>query len=390
MSKQSNPENDELYHQKIIQQYSKEEEAAKKTSDTVEKTAKQKEASTKSYLKAIEKAYKEQVEKEFRDLDFSHQMGYISNEQYYNKMATLRDKYFESGSEDWQKYTLKINKYHLELVEKQKEDIISLYDEISKEAENAIKYTEKKYEKLTTKLSKSAPMATKYTSTFVGQGAGLVLENGIWRNYEDYIVEEYRASDFKAETEKLERLYNLFNAIKNKGVSNEFLNEFTNLSTDDMLGTANALLSMSEEDFNNFYTSWQRFQNMAEQTAYKMTEPDREAIIAEYENLGDDLKQSLTDAFGTIPETFYEYGKLSADEFGKGFASRINAVQSYVSSSARFSSDSGGSSKTSETSETTEASSTSNTYNFYGSDKTDGERLYEVMRFNEITKMRGE
>ena len=384
MARQSNPENDEYYHQKIIEEYSNEEKAAEKTAETVEKTTKQKETATKKYLKAIEKAYKEQIEKEFRDIEFSHQMGYMSDEQYYNKMAILRDKYFEKGSEDWQKYTLKINKYHLEMVEKQKQDIISLYDEISREAEKAIESAEKKYEKLYSKLSGSAPLATKYTSTFVGQGAGLVLENGVWRNHEDYVVEEYRATDFKAETKKLERLYNLFNAIKEKGVSNEFLSQFTNMSADDMLGTANALLSMNDEDFEKFYTSWERFKSVSEDTAYKLTEPDREAIIAEYGSLGDDLKQSLEDTFGTIPETFYEYGMLSAEEFGKGFASRVNTISAFVEGGGTLvRKNSGGSSEGA-------SGDTNNTYNFYGSDKTDGERLYDVMRFNEITKMRGE
>ena len=51
MSKQSNPETDVLYHQKIIEEYSKEEEAAKKTADTVTKTNTQKTASAKKYLK---------------------------------------------------------------------------------------------------------------------------------------------------------------------------------------------------------------------------------------------------------------------------------------------------------------------------------------------------
>ena len=390
MARFSNPENDEYYHQKIIEQYSNEEKAAQKTAETTEKTLKQKETATKKYLKAVEKAYKEQIEKEFRDIEFSHQMGYMSDEQYYNKMAILRDKYFEKGSEEWQKYTLKINKYHLEMVEQQKQDIISLYDEISKEAQKAINDAEKKYEKLYNKLSGSTPLATKHTATFVGQGAGLVLENGTWRNHKDYVVEEYRLTDFKEETEKLEKLYNLFNAIKNKGVSNEFLSQFTNMSADDMLGTANALLSMKDEDFNNFYTSWQRFQSVADATAYKLTEPDRESIINEYGSLGDDLKQSLTDAFGTIPENFYEYGMLSAEEFGKGFASRVNAVQTYVSSGGGYSTNSGGESGNSDMGETSDSTTTSNTYNFYGSDKTDGERLYDVMRFNEITRMRGE
>ena len=387
MSKQSNPETDELYHQKIIEEYSREEESAKKTADTVSKSNTKKTTSTKKYLKELEKAQKEARDKEFRDLDFAHQMGYMKDAEYYAKLAKLRDKHFESGSADWQKYTLKINKYQVELVEKQKEDIINLYDEISREAETAIENVEKKYESLKTKLSKSVPIATKHTATFVGQGEGLVLEDGVWRNHEDYVVEEYRASDFKAETKKLDKIYELFDAIKNKGVSNDFLSQFGSLSTDDMLGTAEALVSMSDKDFNEFYSSWERFKSAVDNTAYKLTEPDREEIIKTYGSLGDDLKQSLTDAFGTIPETFYEYGMLSADEFGKGFASRMNSIQAYIAGGISAPSDSGGGDTTSDTETVTE---TNNTYNFYGSDKTDGERLQEVMRFSEIMMMRGE
>lgn len=388
MSKKSNPETDDLYHQKIIEKYSKEEESAKKTAETVTKSNTQKTTSTKKYLKELEKAQKEARDKEFRDLDFAHQMGYMKDAEYYTKLAKLRDKYFENGSADWQKYTLRINKYQVELVEKQKEDIINLYDEISREAETAIENVEKKYESLKTKLSKAVPIATKHTATFVGQGPGMVLENGTWRNYEDYVVEEYRVSDFKKETEKLEKIAKLFDAIRNKGVSNEFLNQFTNLSSDDMLGTAEALVSMSDKDFNEFYSSWVRFQSAIDNTAYKLTEPDRDNIISEYGSLGDDLKQSLTDAFGTIPETFYEYGMLSAEEFGKGFASRVNSVQTYVSGSISAPSDLGGNKDTNSGTET--VSETNNTYNFYGSDKTDGERLKDVMRFSEIMMMRGE
>ncbi len=390
MSKQSNPENDELYHQKIIEQYSKEEKAAEKSAETVVKTTKKKESATKSYLKAVEKALKEARDKEFRDIDFAHQMGYMSDEEYYNKLAILRDKHFEKGCEEWQKYTLKINKYQVQLVEKQKADIISLYDDISREAKKSITAVEKKQETLLGKLSGASPLATKHTSVFKGQGAGLVLDDGVWKNHEDFIVEEYRPTDFKAEAEKLTRLYRALSAVMDKGVSAEFWNQFTGLSADDMLGTANAILSMSDEEFSAFYSSWQGYQDIAGKTAYKMTQPDRESIIAEYGSLGDDLKSSLTEAFGNIPDTFYEYGKLSAEEFEKGFASRINTVQDFVDKGGSTGPYPEGADEGGGTDESDATGEVNNIYNFYGSDKTDGERLWDVMRFNEITRMRGE
>ncbi len=330
------------------------------------------------YTLQILKYQDELVDRKFGDLTFNYKMGYISEQQYYEDLAGLRDKYFEEGSKEWQKYTLQIHKYQIDLIDQQKKDIINLYDEISKEATTAINNLEKKHNNLTKRLSDATPLATKYKSIFVDQGEGMVLENGIWKNHKDYITEEYRVTDLDAEIKKLSEIYDAISAVKSKGISSEFFDIFTNLTPDDMLGTANAILALSDEDFKKFYSSWKNFQEATNTTAYMMTEQDRTAIIDEYGSLGDDLKQSLTEAFGTIPENFYEYGMLSADEFGKGFSSRINTTMAFMTDG------------TSVNDSFTSTGNTSNTYNFYGSDKTDTERLIEVKRYNEISQMRGE
>lgn len=46
--------------------------------------------------------------KEITDLKYSYDMGYITASEYYEKLAGLRDKYYKTGTEDWQKYTLEI------------------------------------------------------------------------------------------------------------------------------------------------------------------------------------------------------------------------------------------------------------------------------------------
>ena len=39
-------------------------------------------------------------------------MGYITEATYYKKLAVLRDKYYKSGSSEWQQYTLEIKQYN--------------------------------------------------------------------------------------------------------------------------------------------------------------------------------------------------------------------------------------------------------------------------------------
>ncbi|EPR12361.1 tape measure protein [Ruminiclostridium papyrosolvens] len=62
--------------------------------------------------KDAERARKEAIQKQFDDLKFSFDMGYISEVTYYKKLATLRDKFYKSGSSEWQQYTLEIKQYN--------------------------------------------------------------------------------------------------------------------------------------------------------------------------------------------------------------------------------------------------------------------------------------
>lgn len=75
------------------------------------------ETKTREKEKEREKARQEAIKKEFQDLKFALDMGYITEAEYYRKLAELRDKYFEVGSSEWQQYTLQIKQYNDRLKE---------------------------------------------------------------------------------------------------------------------------------------------------------------------------------------------------------------------------------------------------------------------------------
>lgn len=72
--------------------------------------------SAEDAVKKAEQARKEAIQKEFNDLKFARDMEYITDADYYTKVAELRDRYFEAGSSDWQKYTLDIKQHNDQLV----------------------------------------------------------------------------------------------------------------------------------------------------------------------------------------------------------------------------------------------------------------------------------
>jgi len=116
---------------------------------TDEKTKKVKDGASEQAKieKEQTKLAEEARDKEFTDLKFSLDMGEKTQEQYYDTLGILRDKYFVQGSTEWQKYTLEIVNYQKQQVEKTKKDVFDtiteLTENISLKFQNWIKGTGK-------------------------------------------------------------------------------------------------------------------------------------------------------------------------------------------------------------------------------------------------------
>lgn len=101
-----------------------------KVPDLVTDPEKAKKAAEDAAKKA-EQARKEAIQQEFNDLKFAKDMEYITEQEYYKKVAELRGRYFEVGSSEWQRYTLDIKQYN---------------DQMAKDAEEAVKKAAKTQE----------------------------------------------------------------------------------------------------------------------------------------------------------------------------------------------------------------------------------------------------
>lgn len=72
-----------------------------------EETAKAAEEAAKTEQERVQAQY----EQELSDLEFYHNMGRISEEQYYAYLAQIRDKYLTEDNEEWRQHTLAIKQY---------------------------------------------------------------------------------------------------------------------------------------------------------------------------------------------------------------------------------------------------------------------------------------
>ena len=91
----------------LANQYKYTAESAKDSSKASAKAADDTAKAEKDLTKKLE----DERDKRFKDLKYNLDMGQITEEQYYQGLETLRDSYFEKGSDDYHKYSQDIYNY---------------------------------------------------------------------------------------------------------------------------------------------------------------------------------------------------------------------------------------------------------------------------------------
>lgn len=78
------------------------------------------------YTKKILDYDEKMVDQQFKNLDWLHDNNIISEAQYYQKLAELRDEYFSESDEEWQDYTQQIAEYYIDTVNEIKDKFSDL------------------------------------------------------------------------------------------------------------------------------------------------------------------------------------------------------------------------------------------------------------------------
>lgn len=120
----------ELYSKNLVEGGKKTPSSTSSTSDNSSLTN-----DVKNHLKRVAEENAEMYKSMRSDMDYSYKMGVISSEDYYAKLAVMRDKYLEVDSDEWRSVNVEIKKYTDELTASQKK----AYDEAVKAQEQAAK-----------------------------------------------------------------------------------------------------------------------------------------------------------------------------------------------------------------------------------------------------------
>lgn len=267
--------------------------------------------------------YKTLREEEFNDIKVKLQMNEISEEQYYSRLAALRDAYFQKGSDEWNKYTIKIIEYNRSVIEEQQKEI---EENFTKSYENILKKQESVREKLDDNLK-------IYETVQFDMGKGQKSEWLRLANIDEdlQILKNYNNSLLSAK----EKANAIFEGLglddeKTANLESKFFEQIATLSIGDAIAFSNHINFTPDDELTDFITKWVQKVDLSEAISKNLYADETDRLM---ENYAFEISESFADAlnkrFENVPDTFFSSGVNSALEFKNGFLSAINdAIES--------------------------------------------------------------
>lgn len=269
--------------------------------------------------------YKTLREDEFNDIKAKLELGEISNEEYYSQLTSLRDAYFQKGSDEWNKYTLEIIKYNKDVVSEQQKEIeemlTGIEDKYSQSYENILS----KQSSMRKKLDNGLPI---YETVYFDMGKDKESEWLRLSNIDEdlRILKNYNNSLLGAK----EKVNSIFESMgmddeKTANMQSKFFEQLTRLNIREGTAFANHISFQSDEDLTSFITKWVEKVDLTEAISKNLYADESQRLMENYAtDLSSSFINTLSENFGNIPDTFFQNGQASALEFKNGFLSAVD------------------------------------------------------------------
>lgn len=288
-------------------------------------------------LEEEENIRQEITEHEYTQLKNQLELGLISQEEYYLKLREFRDKYFETGTSGWEKYTVEILKFCKDtsesIAETQKNAILNVFDEMSKKTDESSETLLKTQAKMENKLKDYGNLYNKKSFTSASSGntyswlaladiendlTVLTNYNNALKNTKDLLYKAFPISGKNISEET---------AAANKEYIKAFFSQISDMSVEEGLTFSEFLTRLPEKKVTEYLTAWSEKQNLAKEISKNLYSDEAMDIYnTNIKNMASNMISILEENFGNLPENFFEEGVASALGFGDGFISSINAV----------------------------------------------------------------
>lgn len=255
----------------------------------------------------------------YEAIGYQLKYGLITEEEYYDKLASIRDIYFSRNSQEWHKYTAEIYDYKVGVMENYKQAVEGNLNDILKISQDKFSQLKKEQESYSADLEDFAGG--------IGLESHKVHIGNYYPNGDPLVFTEHTLVDFDAEINKLESFLKSLELLKDRAqdISPEtlqsFFSELRNIPVDDAKVLMDLLIKSNETEFNEYFSSYQKRNDLADSVSAAFYE-------AEAQNMANELRQELEVAFSEIPAEFLSYGEITGEQFVDGFMSQFDGLLS--------------------------------------------------------------
>ncbi|MCR4718359.1 MAG: hypothetical protein K5768_01865 [Firmicutes bacterium] len=253
-------------------------------------------------------------------LKYERSLDLISEDEYYTQLERLRNRYFAKGTQNWLKYTAEIYTYQKKSLEQEKENIVSMYDDISRYAEGKLSEIIDKQSAFAEKIKDSGKLFDKNNITLGDTSQVYYSMHDMRKDIENIKLYKELLEDFSKRSDSL--------GIE-EGIKKGFLKELSEEDFYTSIGLLKSIKANNDKDVFNYLTAWNERNILADSVAAKSFEDDfNQSVEDAYEN----MKDVLMRAGYEIPEGFFASGSLSAQKFGDAFVGEIETQMERIRS----------------------------------------------------------
>lgn len=283
--------------------------------------------------------YKSLRDKEFNDLKIQLASKEISEEDYYSRLAGLRDAYFDEGSNEWAKYTLQIAKYNQRVVEQQQTIIDKMTDSVRAAADETAERYNESFNKLLNKQNslknKLQNISRIYDTIEIGNSG---KDSYRWLQLSDInseleLLKNYNANFIEAK-KKFDGIFDSFGFDKKKTakLKSDFIEEIAGMNIGDATYFTKYLTNISSDRLTDYISKWAEKNELESLIPSEIYKEESEQLAEQYAaDMSESFTKSLEECFGEIPDSFFESGSKSALQFKEGFTEALDGVINDIS-----------------------------------------------------------
>ena len=287
------------------------QKAYEKMLEEQEKAAEEAEAARKKAAEEAEAARKEAYNTEKSQLEFQLKTNKITEKQYYEELAKLRDKYLDKNSDEWRSAYLETYEYNQKILQANKDALNQLLSDTSDSTLSALQNITAARDSLTSKLIDFNKTFEKITETVPETVA---VKGNFTITTAEHEVETYKmgADSIEDNIRVLEQYGEMLDALKARGAGENTLNDILAMDIEEGMEFGSKLLKMSNNEWNSYFSSMEKLRQTAADISAKYYQSEVDSLK---ENFVDKLRSELSG----LNTEMYQIGADVAKEFVSGW-----------------------------------------------------------------------